>query len=72
MTPAHVTPAVEIDDRCTACGACLWTCPAHALLPAPGRPEVLTHRCTGCLECLEICPRAAITLAVRAPAGMPA
>ncbi|MGH9109590.1 MAG: indolepyruvate ferredoxin oxidoreductase subunit alpha [Acidimicrobiales bacterium] len=52
---------VVIDDRCTACGACLVTCPTLALLPAPGRPMVVDERCTGCLECVEICPRGAIS-----------
>ena len=52
--------SVRIDDACTACGACIATCPARALLPAPGRPQVLDDRCTGCLECVEICPRGAI------------
>jgi ferredoxin len=53
--------SVAVDDRCTACGACLATCPTQALLPAPLRPVVVAARCTGCLECVEICPRAALT-----------
>lgn len=54
--------ALTIDDSCTACGACLLTCPTHALRPSGGRPEVQTDRCTGCGECVEICPADAITL----------
>ncbi len=69
MTLARAAWVVGVDDRCTACGACLWTCPAHALLPAPGRPEVVADRCTGCLECVEICPRAAITPVAREASG---
>jgi MinD superfamily P-loop ATPase len=53
--------SVAVDDRCTACGACLSTCPEHALLPAPRRPVVVAARCSGCGECVEICPRGAIT-----------
>lgn len=52
---------VTIDHRCTACGACLSTCPEHALVPAAQRPLVLDARCTGCGECVEICPRGAIS-----------
>jgi NAD-dependent dihydropyrimidine dehydrogenase PreA subunit len=52
---------VRVDARCTACGACVVTCPTGALRPAPLRPAVIDHRCTGCWECIEICPRAALT-----------
>ena len=52
---------VAIDDRCTACGACLSTCPEHALVQAARRPLVVDARCTGCGECVEICPRGAIS-----------
>ena len=51
-----------IGDCCTACGACLITCPASALVPGPRRPSLLETRCTGCLECLEVCPAGAVTL----------
>jgi ferredoxin len=52
---------VAIDDRCTACGACVATCPERALVPAPRRPVVLAERCTLCLGCVEVCPRDAVT-----------
>ena len=64
----HVTVAVaalhplSISSACTACGACLRTCPEHALRPAPLRPVVIAARCTSCGECVEICPTDAITL----------
>lgn len=60
---AGVTIALAISTACTACGACLLTCPEHALRPAPGRPEVVIERCTSCGECVEICPADAISLA---------
>ena len=47
-------------DRCTACGACLITCPERALLAAPRHPDVDDDRCTDCLACLEVCPVDAI------------
>lgn len=52
---------VVIDDRCTACGLCLATCPDRALLPAPKRPLVVDARCSGCGACLEVCPVDAIS-----------
>lgn len=64
----HVTVAVavldpvSVDQSCTACGACLLTCPEAALRPAPGRPAVVATRCTSCGECVEVCPTDAISL----------
>lgn len=58
---ATVAGTVSVDDRCTACGACIVTCPTGALRPAPGRPLVVDARCTSCWACIEVCPRDAIT-----------
>lgn len=54
--------ALAIGLRCTACGACLATCPERALLAAPRRPLPVTSRCTGCAACVEVCPVDAIDL----------
>jgi len=51
---------VRITEACTACGACLATCPEHALLRAPRRPRVVDAACTACWACIEICPAGAI------------
>lgn len=51
---------VTVSGECTACGACLITCPTTALLTAPRRPTVVDRRCTDCLACVEVCPRDAI------------
>ena len=53
---------VQIDARCTACGACLATCPTSALVRAARRPLVIDARCTGCLACVEVCPADAISV----------
>jgi precorrin-8X/cobalt-precorrin-8 methylmutase len=51
---------VTVAATCTACGACLATCPERALVPAPRRPAVIDVLCTDCLACLEVCPVDAI------------
>ncbi len=44
---------------CTACGACLLTCPEHAIVA--GLPLVVRDdRCTSCGECVEVCPADAV------------
>ncbi len=46
-----------VSVRCQGCGACLLTCPQHAIRPGPsGWLLVLAERCTGCGECVEVCP----------------
>ncbi len=66
---ARLTAAVTV-GACRGCGACLLTCPEHAIRPA-ARPDarladpplqVLGERCTGCGECIEICPADALSL----------
>ena len=51
---------VTVAPTCTACGACLITCPERALVAAPRRPAVIDGLCTDCLACLEVCPVDAI------------
>jgi Pyruvate/2-oxoacid:ferredoxin oxidoreductase delta subunit len=52
-----------VTSECRGCGACLLTCPEHALRPGPPGPlAVLAGRCTGCGECVEICPADAIEM----------
>lgn len=53
---------VRITADCTACGACLVTCPTAALAAAPRRPAVHDPLCTDCLECVEVCPADAIVV----------
>ncbi len=51
--------AYLVGDACTACGACLLTCPEHAFVV--GVPlQVRADRCTDCGECVEVCPVDAI------------
>ncbi|MGH3341786.1 MAG: 4Fe-4S binding protein [Carbonactinosporaceae bacterium] len=56
---APMTGAVTI-GACRGCGACLLTCPTHAIRPRGGTLVVLDDRCTDCGECVEVCPVDAI------------
>jgi NAD-dependent dihydropyrimidine dehydrogenase PreA subunit len=47
-------------EGCQGCGACLLTCPTHAIRPSEGALHALSHLCTLCLECIEVCPVDAI------------
>jgi Pyruvate/2-oxoacid:ferredoxin oxidoreductase delta subunit len=63
--------AAIVTRACQGCGACLLTCPEHAIRPVHDRGTmapltVLADRCTGCGECVEICPADAIFLAEEA------
>jgi electron transport complex protein RnfB len=58
-----VTTRFVVTAACAGCGACLLTCPEHALRPSPGQPQplmVLDDQCTRCGECVEVCPVDAI------------
>lgn len=60
-----VDTVVKVTAACTGCGACLLTCPTHAIRPVaravgPAALLVLHELCTSCLECIEICPADAI------------
>lgn len=75
-TAAPIGPApVRVTSRCAGCGACLLTCPAHAIRPDGGTLLVRADLCTGCVECIEVCPVDAIEEtagpAGAVPAGAP-
>ncbi len=54
-----LTDPYVVTGSCTACGACLLTCPEHAIVV--GRPlRVRADRCTSCGECVEVCPADAV------------
>jgi ferredoxin len=62
------TPSGDRFAGCVGCGACLLTCPTHAIRPVEGRLHAREERCTGCGECVEVCPVDAVVLhAAQAP-----
>jgi electron transport complex protein RnfB len=59
MTAGRGAP-VTVTDSCRGCGACLLTCPEHAIRPYGGILLIRDDLCTGCGECVEVCPADAI------------
>ncbi|HLZ38559.1 MAG TPA: 4Fe-4S binding protein [Mycobacteriales bacterium] len=57
-----MTPRAVVGAECRGCGACLLTCPEHALRPVGRTLTVRDDQCTGCGECVEVCPADAITV----------
>ena len=55
-------PVITTD--CRGCGACLLTCPEHAIRPHGEPLAVLGELCTECGECVEVCPADAIEMTV--------
>ena len=54
---------VVVTADCRGCGACLLTCPEHAIRPGTRSPlVVLGELCTDCGECVEVCPADAIEM----------
>ncbi len=58
MTPVPAAPVV-VTLACAGCGACLLTCPEHAIVPTLPL-QVRADRCTSCGECVEVCPADAV------------
>lgn len=55
---------------CTACGACLVTCPERCIRVASRGvdvPLLVLDTCTDCGECAEVCPAEAIVPSAEAP-----
>jgi ferredoxin len=60
-----VTELLAEIGACQGCGACLLTCPEHAIRPVGRRLEVRADLCTGCGQCQEVCPVDVIELRER-------
>ncbi|MCL2253179.1 MAG: EFR1 family ferrodoxin [Lachnospiraceae bacterium] len=56
--------SVKFDSDCTACGACVLSCPMKNLKCENG---VMSHmnNCTACYRCVNICPHRAITAFIK-------
>jgi electron transport complex protein RnfB len=56
--------SVVVTADCRGCGACLRTCPEHAIRPHGEPLVVLDELCTQCGECVEVCPADAIEMVI--------
>jgi ferredoxin len=63
-------PLIAEVSACQGCGACLLTCPQHAIRPHGGVLLVVPELCDGCGECVEVCPVDAIDLVPAVPEGV--
>lgn len=54
--------AVEVNGRCTGCGACEEACYVRAISVCDGRAQIDQELCKGCGRCLPACPSGAIAL----------
>lgn len=61
-THAPTPRVVAVIGACQGCGACLLTCPEHAIRPRGGDLLVRADLCSACGECIEVCPVDAIEL----------
>lgn len=50
------------EDMCDGCGLCIAACPAGAISPTAGVPEIGEAECKGCGSCLSSCPKDALDL----------
>jgi NAD-dependent dihydropyrimidine dehydrogenase PreA subunit len=51
-----------IDERCTACGACIEVCPTDTIVMENGKAFVKTDNCRNCKKCMIACPENAFIL----------
>lgn len=56
----------QVGQNCVACGACMKTCPRHAIQIFKGiRAEVDLNQCIGCGLCAQVCPAGLIEIKER-------
>ena len=55
-------PAQVDKSKCTACEACVETCPASAISMVDGKAKVDPDTCIDCGACVDACPVGAISL----------
>lgn len=60
------------EDKCTACGQCLETCPQGAIALEDSGATIDQTLCAGCAACMTVCPQGAIYEVEPAPVPMAA
>ncbi|MCS7282387.1 MAG: 4Fe-4S binding protein [Anaerolineae bacterium] len=71
MANERVVPEINL-ALCNRCGACLFSCPVHAVEMGPDGPFIARPQdCTYCAECETYCPTGAIAAAYEIVWGLP-
>ena len=50
----------KITDECTACGTCMESCPAEAIIEGDEKFAIDQDMCIDCGSCVDSCPASAI------------
>ena len=48
---------IVLSGLCIGCGACVLSCPTHALHFVEGKPDLIVEKCIRCGTCCARCPR---------------
>ncbi len=55
-------PAKVDDEKCTACEACVESCPSEAIVMAADKAAIEADKCVDCGVCVDECPVEAISM----------
>jgi len=59
-SPLEKSELTVINDRCTSCKTCVYSCQSDAITIINGVAVIDPAKCTQCGKCVEVCPTNAI------------